>query len=196
MRKIDKMKSKVIILGTMLCASLLGVAQDVAQDSSKLGNLLKIECSFTGVGLNYELPVGKKLSLDNGVGLTAGVQVLNDRVHYEKNVFNPSSYVKSELKYYYNRHIRIAKKLPTSFGQGSYFGYQSKFMTQRVFDDKLKLSNILMCEGHWGVQRVFSNNWMINFHIGLGRAFDFTTKGSSNYMAFGLKVAYFIRKMK
>jgi hypothetical protein len=55
---------------------------------------------------------------------------------------------------------------------------------------------LLLCEGHWGVQRVFSNNWMVNFHIGLGRAFDFTTKGSSNYMAFGLKVAYFIRKMK
>ena len=40
----------------------------------------------------------EKMGLDNGVGLTSGLQVLNDRVHYEKECFNPSSYVKSELK--------------------------------------------------------------------------------------------------
>lgn len=188
------MSVKVVIAGTMLLVSLVSFSQDVVKDSSKLVSMVKMECSWSGLGVNYEVPLGKYVTLDNGVGITAGVQVLNERMHYEYKITNPSIYVKTELKYYYNRYIRVAKKLPTSWGQGSYFAWQNKFNTQRIIDDKQKLSNVLMCEAHWGFQRLLWKKIIFNAHIGLGRAFDFTSKGSSNYMAMGLKVAYRIGK--
>lgn len=171
---------------------LHGFAQNVSKDSSKLVSMAKIEFNFSGLGVNYELPIGKNLSLDNGIGFATGVQVLNDRIHYEYKITNPVLYAKSELKYYYNRYVRVAKKLPTSLGQGSYFAWQNKYNTQRFLDDKYKLSNTILIEAHWGIQRMLWETLLFNTHIGIGRAFDFTTKGSSGYLALGVRISYII----
>lgn len=200
MKKIDVMKSKVIILLIMLCASLLGVAQDVSQeiviDTNALPYLQKAEFSVLGFGANYEFPVSKVLSLDSGLGFSSGAHIPNDEVKFQKSVFNPSLYVKTELKYYYNRYVRVAKKLPTRNGEGSYFAIQNKFLTQRLFDSKSPLSAIMMYEVHWGIQRNVYKNFLFNFHIGLGHSYDFTTTGSAFYTAVGLKASYILSSKK
>jgi len=58
------------------------------------------------LGINYEAPVAKKLTLDSGAGLTAGYTV-NNGINYKTNFTHPCLYLKSELKYYYNFNKKL-----------------------------------------------------------------------------------------
>lgn len=176
--------------------SLTSYGQDKSVDTLGLGCLQKVEFSLLSAGFNYEFPIRKNLSLDSSVGFATGAKVFNQKMSYEFSILNPCFYLKSELKYYYNRYVRIAKKLPTRNGEGSYFAFQNKLLTQRLFDSKSRLSNVLLYEVHWGIQRNLYDNFLFNFHIGLGRAHDFTTRGSANYTSIGLKVSYLFAAKK
>ncbi len=174
------------------------ISQEVVMDTTALPYLQKAEFNFLGVGLNYELPISNGFSLDSGFGFSGGAEIINNKMNfkYKENFFNPSFYLKSELKYYYNRYVRIAKKLPTRNGEGSYFGIQNKILTQRLFDAKSRLSNLMMYEFHWGIQRNIYPDFLFNFHVGIGHSYDFTTKGNTFYTALGLKVSYLFANKK
>ena len=174
----------------------LSFAQETLTDTAALPYLQKAEFNVFGVGVGYELPVAMDFTLDSGMGFSGGAQISKDKITFQKSFFAPTFYLKSELKYYYNRYVRVAKKLPTRNGEGSYFAFQNKFLTQRLFDSKSRLSNVLLYEVHWGIQRNVYDNFLFNFHIGLGRAHDFTTRGSTNYTAIGLKVSYLFAAKK
>lgn len=175
----------LLIFNTFYVAS-----QEVVLDTTALPYLQKAEFSVLGMGMHYEVPLSKVLALDSGIGFSSGATIVNDALKFKKELWNPSIYIKSELKYYYNRYVRVAKKLVTKNGEGSYFGVQSKFLTQRLLDSKEPLSNILMNELHWGIQRNLYPDFLINLHVGIGYANDFTSSGDTFYTAMGVKVAY------
>jgi hypothetical protein len=127
------MKNKILILSILfLTVYQKSFTQEIANDSIALLYLQKAEINILGVGVNYEIPISKVFSLDSGVGFSGGAQIINNKINFQKNFFEPSLYFKSELKYYYNRYIRVAKKLPTRNGEGSYFGFQNKFLSQFI----------------------------------------------------------------
>jgi hypothetical protein len=165
-------------------------AQEEVKDSTALVYLQKAEFNVFGLGVNYEVPVAKALVLDSGVGFTSGVRVVGDKISYEKKIYNPCFYFKSELKYYYNRSQRIANGFSVANNEGSYFALQTKYTTPRLLDNEYSLSNVIMSEIHWGIQRTVYEDFLINLHIGLGIVSDFTTRQNSNYTAVGVKVAY------
>lgn len=171
-------------------------AQDFVQDSTALTYLQKAEFNVFGLGVTYEIPLAKELVLDSGVGFTSGVRVVGDKIRYEKKIYNPSLYLKSELKYYYNRTQRIANGFPVQNNAGSYFALQTKYTTPRLLDNEFPLSNVLMNEIHWGIQRTVYQDFSINLHVGLGHVIDFTTRENSNYTAIGIKVAYLFSNEK
>lgn len=171
-------------------------SQETITDTTALPYLQKAEFSLLSLGVNYEFPISKVLSLDSGLGFSSGAHLPKDEVRFQKNLLNPTFYLKTELKYYYNRYVRVAKKLPTRNGEGSYFALQNKFLTQRLFDAKTPLSSIMLYEVHWGIQRNLYPNFLFNAHVGLGHASDFTTKGTSFYSAIGLKVSYVFSSKK
>lgn len=166
--------------------------QDIKTDTTALPYLQKAEFNVFGVGVAYELPVAKGFTLDSGMGFSSGAEIINNKIKFQKSLFEPAFYLKSELKYYYNRYVRVAKKLSTRNGEGSYFAIQNKFVSQRLFDSKTRLSNVLLYEVHWGIQRNLYKNFLFNFHIGLGRSNDFTTGGSTFYTSLGVKVSYLL----
>jgi hypothetical protein len=191
------MKNKILILSIFfLTVYQKSFTQEIANDSTALLYLQKAEINLLGFGVNYEIPVSNVFSLDSGVGFSGGAQIINDKINFQKNFFAPSLYFKSELKYYYNRYIRVAKKLPTRNGEGSYFAFQNKFLSQSLFDSSSRLSNITLFELHWGIQRNLYKNFLFNFHIGIGRSYDFTTRGNSNYTSLGIKVSYLFKAKK
>ena len=171
-------------------------AQDSVQDSTALVYLQKAEFNVFGLGVNYEVPVAKELVLDSGVGFTSGVRVVGDKISYEKKIYNPCFYLKSELKYYYNRSQRIANGFSVANNEGSYFAVQTKYTTPRLLDNEFPLSHVLMNEIHWGIQRTVYEDFLINVHVGVGIVADFTTKQNSNYTAVGVKVAYIFAAKK
>ena len=133
--------------------SNLITSQETIADTTALPYLQKAEFSLLSLGVNYEFPISKVLSLDSGLGFSSGAHLPKDEVRFQKNLLNPTFYLKTELKYYYNRYVRVAKKLPTRNGEGSYFALQNKFLSQRLFDQKTPLSNMMLYEVHWGIQR-------------------------------------------
>jgi hypothetical protein len=187
-------------------------SQTIKKDS--LQSLLKIEYNIFGSGLNYEAPIAKKLTLDSGTGLTLGYTVDNgfNNIKNLKDlkewVANPCLYLKSELKYYYNFNDKIEnfntktkkrftkgyKGFTKGYNSGSYFAFQTKFTTDRLFDKEDKLSKVILKEIQWGVQRKLFKNFIFNFHLGIGHANDITTKQNSFYVASGLKFSYILSK--
>ncbi|WP_324068526.1 MAG: hypothetical protein RSE15_10890 [Flavobacterium sp.] len=187
------MKYTIMILSIFL--SMIShncFTQDIKTDTTALPYLQKAEFNVFGVGVAYELPVAKGFTLDSGMGFSSGAEIINNKIKFQKSLFEPAFYLKSELKYYYNRYVRVAKKLSTRNGEGSYFAIQNKFVSQRLFDSKTRLSNVLLYEVHWGIQRNLYKNFLFNFHIGLGRSNDFTTGGSTFYTSLGVKVSYLL----
>ena len=182
-------------------------SQTIKKDS--LQSLLKIEYNVFGAGLNYEAPLAEKLTLDSGIGLTSGYTVING-INYKINIVNPCLYLKSEIKYYYNFNNKINefnkkskkrfskgyKGLTKGYNSGSYFAFQSKFTTDRLFDKDDKLSKIILNEIQWGVQRKLFKDFLFNFNIGIGHANDFTTKENSFYVATGIRLSYILSKHK
>ena len=184
-----------------------GFSQTIKKDS--LQSLLKIEYNIFGAGLNYEVPLAEKLTLDSGTGLTSGYTVING-INYKLNIVNPCLYLKSELKYYYNFNKKVenfnknTKKrfskgysgLTKGYNSGSYFAFQTKFTTDRLFDKEDKLSKVILKEIQWGVQRKLFKNFIFNFNLGIGHANDILTKQNSFYVASGLKLSYILSKHK
>lgn len=187
--------TKFTLVIFILCVNVVK-SQDFVTDTTALPFLQKAEFSVLGLGANYEIPVSKVLSLDSGLGFASGGQVINNTTKFNKSFLNPAFYFKTELKYYYNRYVRVAKKLPTRNGEGCYFAFQNKLLTPRIFDSKEPLSAVLMTEVHWGIQRNVYKDFLLNLHVGLGRSFDFTTQGSAYYTSIGVKVSYIIAAKK
>lgn len=191
------MRERSRFLGLFLFSVLTACfAQEKNIDTTALPYLQKAEFNVFGVGIAYELPVAKGFTLDSGIGFSSGAQIINDKINFQKSLFEPAFYLKSELKYYYNRYVRVAKKLSTRNGEGSYFAFQNKFVSQRLFDSKTRLSNVILYEVHWGIQRNLYENFLFNFHVGLGRSNDFTTGGSTFYTSLGVKVSYLLAVKK
>lgn len=190
-------KLKIFLIATFsFCTSLSLFSQEITADTTRLYYQQKAEFNLFGAGVNYEVPVSEAMTLDSGIGFTGGIQVIGDKLHYERNITKPCFYAKSELKYYYNRKDRIANGFATKNNAGSYFGLQAKMITQRLFDKELPLSNIILTEVHWGIQRSLCQQLLVNLHVGVGRAYDFTYSSSSNYAAIGVKFSYLISNEK
>lgn len=186
------MKKSYFILFLLIFSSL-SFCQEITEDTIQFKYLQKIEYNLLGLGVNYEAPLNKVLILDTGLGLNAGYTAGNS-INFEKDFLNPTFYIKSELKYYYNRPQRIKRGNSTDNNAGSYFAFQTKFSTKRLFDYEDKLSNVLLNEIHWGIQRTIYENVLFNFHVGLGNIIDFTTKGGSNYASLGVRFSYILSK--
>lgn len=138
-----------------------------AQEES-LENQFKLEFNFLGIGAGYELPISEKWLLDVGVGVGGGVDFGDSYVwEFDSSL---AAYIKSEIKYYYNRERRTKKNKNNINNSGNYFGLQTKYFSQRFSKDPaiVPLSNSLLTELHWGLQRSLGDNWLFNFHVGLG----------------------------
>lgn len=188
------MKERIFVLFLLIFSTPI-FCQETDKDTIGFKHIQKIEYNLFGIGINHEAPLNNILILDTGLGLNAGYTATN-KIKYEKDFLNPCFYIKSELKYYYNRPKRIKRGFSTENNSGSYFAIQTKFSTKRLFDYKETLSNVLLYEIHWGIQRTIYENVLFNFHIGLGHVNDFTTHGGSNYAAIGVRFSYILSKKR
>jgi hypothetical protein len=160
------MKKIVFVIFVAILFSLTSFSSSAQED--KLQKQFKVEFNFLGIGASYEMPLSKKWVLDLGAGVGGGVD-LDDAYVWD---FNSSLafYTKGELKYYYNREKRAKKNKNNINNAGNYFGLQTKYFSQRFTQtaDIEPLTNSLLTELHWGLQRSLGDNWLFNFHIGIG----------------------------
>lgn len=195
------MKTIGIALG-LLAANLSLLAQSVETTEEPLRPLFKIELGGAGLGLAYELPLADRWSIDVSTGLGGGHRIEDDfsgrTFQYTWVINDPVIYLKSEVKYHYNRPKRLRKGRSLRNNASNYVAFQTKYTTQRVFGstvyDQLRepLNNTLLNEIHWGLQRPLGQRFLFNFHLGLGYAFDYDFNNGSVYPGLGLKFSYII----
>ncbi len=172
-------------------------------NEAPLRPLFKVELGFQGVGLAYELPVADRWSVDFSTGLGGGYYVRNTsgrEIGYLWTINDPVIYLKSEVKYYYNRPKSLQRGKSLRNNAGHYLAFQTKYTTERVFTsntfDQLEdpLNNALLNEIHWGIQRPMGQRFLFNMHLGLGVAVDYDFRASSIYPGFGLKFSHILFK--
>lgn len=176
---------KKVICLLIFCCSVSFFSQE-----ETLRKQFKAEFNFLGIGASYELPISEKWVLDAGIGFGGGVDT-NDGYVWE---FNSSLafYSKAEIKYYYNRKKRQKKGKNNSNNAGNYFAIQTKYFSKRFSETENiePLTNSLLTEIHWGLQRSLGDKWLFNFHVGLGALRKLDEDRGLLSPAIGLKFSY------
>ena len=169
-------------------------------DSAALERILKLELGLQGGGLGYELPLGNKWSINLSAGLGGGHYIESssyaNSFHSSWIINDPAAYIKSELKYTYNRAKRLSKSKSLVNNAGNYVVFQTKYTTRRVFGSNAwentyePLNRSLLNEIQWEIQRPLGHRFIFNMHLGLGYAIDFDFNNSQVYPAAGVQFAY------
>lgn len=194
---------KTISIALVLLAVNLSLfAQSAETDEEPLRRLFKMELGGPGLGLAYELPVANRWSVDVSMGLGGGYHIVNSFNSYKFQYLwvlnDPVIYLKSEVKYHYNRPKRLRRGKSLRNNASNYVAFQTKYTTERVFGstafDQLRdpLNNTLLNEIHWGLQRPLGQRFLFNFHLGLGYAYDYDFGNGGLYPGLGLKFSYIL----
>lgn len=193
----------------LLCLwSVTGFAQTEPQpaEADHLNELVKLEFGLHGVGFAYEMPLSSRFLVDFSAGLGMGYAI--QRGAYYTDSFkstwilnDPAAYLKSDVRYIYNREKRLAKGKSLRNNTGNYLGFQAKYTTRRMFNNSSDymrivdpLNRALLSEVHWGMQRPLGENFLFNLHLGLGYAHDFDFNNGSVYPALGVRFNYILLK--
>lgn len=155
-----------------------------------LENQFKLEYNLLGAGISYEAPISEKFLINLGTGVGGGVDNSESYV-WEFNT-SLAAYFKGELKYIYNREKRFKKGKNLKNNAGNYIAFQTKYFTNRFSEDDNfdPLQRAILNEFHWGLQRSFGDNWIFNFHVGLGSLRNFDKNYNLISPAIGLKFSY------
>lgn len=198
---------RILLSMALLVFALHAMAQTTEnKESAALEHILKLELGLQGGGLGYELPFGNKWSVNLSAGLGGGHYI--ESSNYAKSfhsswiINDPAAYLKSELKYTYNRVKRLSKSKSLLNNAGNYVAFQTKYTTRRVFGSNAwenayePLNRSLLNEIHWGIQRPLGQRFIFNMHLGLGYALNFDFNNSQVYPAAGVQFAYVFSKRK
>jgi hypothetical protein len=152
----------------------------------------KLDYSFLGAGISYEIPLAKKWTVDLSAGIGGGSTSANSFVWIINS--SPAINLKSEFKYIYNRKKRAEKGKNNINNSGNYLAFQTKYTSKRLSKSKTEepLHNTLLTEVHWGMQRSLGGNWLFNAHFGLGVSRDLDFNDGGLYPALGLKFLYIL----
>lgn len=161
----------------------------VAQDDTALRKFGSVNLGFHGAEFSYETPLTEKFIWENSLGLGMGSDVFSG-ASYTFALAYPVPYVKSEMKYVYNRKRRIAKNRSFLNNAGNYVALQAKYS---LGNDRFRdLNRTLLTEVHWGLQRPLGDSFLFNFHVGLGVLKDYETGNAVVSPTVGINFGYIL----
>ncbi len=177
---------KRIIIFYLLTVSAFAYSQNEGNDNlTKFG---RINLGIHAIEFSYELPVSNKFVWENNLGIGLGMNTNGDMAHYNLAFDKPTPYLKSELKFVYNRKKRMLKERKIYNNSGNYIGLQAKysFGNKNVYD----LNQSVLTEIHWGIQRNLGRKFLFNTHIGLGYLWDFDNSSGEISPTLGVRFGY------
>lgn len=152
---------------------------------------LRLNLSFSGLGISIELPVSNTFALDYEIGLGASYTI-NQNFNYHFRLDDPSVYAIVFGKYYYNmsdKNISANKHSKENF-----WGFKAKYASESII--KHRDSNTLFFATNWGIRRHIYNNFYLNLTMGIGSAISLARQSYYRftlYPDFNLKISYAIR---
>ncbi len=164
----------------------LGFAQSSKPDSPDY--IGRLNLGPHGLEISYELPFSKSIIWENNLGIGMGMEGHSSSASYTFYLDRPVPFVKSQLKWLYNRKKRRSKGRSLHNNSGNFVGLQSKYS----FGDSDLLDNnrALLVEIHWGMQKNLGERFIFNLHLGLGLMGDFDNLEGVLTPTFGFRFGY------
>jgi hypothetical protein len=163
-----------------------------------LQSLTKLDLGLRGIGFSYEPALGNKIAIDLSAGFGGGYYVSDNYFEYRWIILDPAFFVIVNPRWYYNRLKRLDKGKNMIGNAGNYLGLAIKYASSTIGGSP-DISDALLFNLHWGLQRAMGNTWVFNTHFGIGYAIDATDLNKSPgafYPAFDIRFAYLLNHRK
>ncbi len=156
---------KTIILFCLLCLPTLLTAQGRTTKSQSLSlNLL-------GIHYNYEQPLNEKITVNFHAGLAGelGYSSLKIGSWYEDEgwMYSLRGAVGADFRYYYNLKKREKQGKSTRSNSGNFWAVDLQYYSPAIIADRINTDYLILATPYWGIRRVYSNNLLFEFNLGL-----------------------------
>lgn len=180
------LKKKRTLASCLSFFAFFGFSQTTS--SSDLDRFGRINLGLHGLEFSYELPLSKRLLWENNLGMGMGMEASAGSASYTLYLDRPVPFVKSQLKWVYNRNKRVSKGRSLQLNSGNFVGLQTKYSVgnSNLFD----VNQALLTEIHWGIQRNLGKRFLLNVQVGLGVLSDIDLAQTAFSPTFGLRFGY------
>ncbi|SFO98677.1 hypothetical protein SAMN05428949_7075 [Chitinophaga sp. YR627] len=180
-------------------AATATIADSTRKEAPPLRTVTRIDLGLQGLGISLEVPVGRKYTIEFSGGLGGGYEVSDSSFSYDWGLLNPCAYFSVNGRYYYNRDRRAAKRKSLLLNAGDYFGVRLKYTSPEVTGDG-SMSDAVLVNVHWGMQRPIGRKWTINGHAGIGWGYNainsIAPSGGRVYPAAEFKISYALNRKR
>jgi hypothetical protein len=163
-----------------------------------LQKLVNLDLGLQGIGISFELPVQRNLTIEFSGGFGGGYDLTTGSLSYDWDLTDPCVYLSVNPRYYYNRDKRQRKGKKSILNAGNYIGLRAKYTAVSLIQGTT--SDAFLINLHWGMHKPIGRKWTINGHAGVGSAFNFTDIVApvswQIYPAAELKFSYTLNKKR
>jgi hypothetical protein len=175
------------------------VTDSTRKEVSALRTVARIDLGLQGLGISLEVPVSRKYTIEFSGGLGGGYDLSDGSFSYDWGLLNPCAYLSVNGRYYYNRDRRAAKGKSLLLNAGDYFGVRLKYTSPEITGGG-SMSDAVLANIHWGMQRPIGRKWTINGHAGIGWAYNainsIDPSGGKVYPAAEFKISYALNRKR
>jgi|GEM_PF-837426 len=175
------------------------ITDSTRHEAPPLRTVTRIDLGLQGVGISFEVPVSRKYTIEFSGGLGGGYDLSEGSFSYDWGLLNPCAYLSVNGRYYYNRDRRAAKGKSLLLNAGDYFGVRLKYTSPDISDGG-SMSDAVLVNIHWGMQRPIGRKWTINGHAGIGWAYNainsIDPSGGKVYPAAEFKISYALNRKR
>ncbi|MDL2265082.1 hypothetical protein LJC57_05980 [Parabacteroides sp. OttesenSCG-928-G07] len=156
---------KSIILFCLLCLPTLLAAQGRTTKSQS------VSLNLLGIHYNYEQPLNEKFTVNFHAGLAGelGYSSLKIGSWYEDEgwMYSLRGAVGADFRYYYNLKKREKLGKSTRSNSGNFWAVDLQYYSPAIIADRMNTDYLILATPYWGIRRVYSNNLLFEFNLGL-----------------------------
>lgn len=195
------------IIPCLLILTNIGLKDAIGQSdttqSSPLKKILKAEIligSHPGIGVAYEIPIGKRSIAEFSTGIGAVFGITNEKSGAVFGRHHYAYYFQVQDKLYYNLEKRKEKEKTLLNNTGNYIGASFKWTSRRInyWDNHPEIfaNHVGHISFFWGLQRPIGKAVLVDFNLGATCIFDFETKRYEVIPLLKLRFSYIFQKIR
>ncbi|MCH7402279.1 hypothetical protein ACFOUP_18240 [Belliella kenyensis] len=139
--------------------------------------------NFLNPGISYEKSLGKKMTLDTGIGFGYNASYPSLAMNSENGFqYMLAAFVDVQSRFYYNFEKRESKGKSTLKNSGNFLALRALYTGPDAVSNFERYDNNSFAFGPtWGLQRAYSK---LNVAFSMGPIYYFDTSGNSNWSPF------------
>ncbi len=175
---------KLFLSAIITFCALSTVAQQL--NTTKKG-ILKV--NFLTPGIEYEMPLGEKTSLNFNFGTTFGFSAGTGR----KTEWGVIPLLNSQYRYYYNFEKRLRKNKRIDYNSGNFLSITSILYSDIFLSNSVSLDYTGVIGPTWGLQRTSQSGFNFTLNMGAGMWFG-NGSGTDFGPIIGLRLGWLLKK--